>query len=301
MPTDKLVAYRSLVEKQKACQACAGLINPSTCAGGIHDSGHLGPWSLWQGNLNAEVIVIGQDWGDENYFIKNHGHDLSHTRTNETLRRLLTSIGLNVKEPWSEDIGDGPLFFTNAVLCLKRGGLQSATDPAWFTNCGSAFLRRTIDLIQPKVVITLGERAYRAVAALYGVAPEPFRAAVDCKIGFELGCGIRLFPVYHSGARITNTHRPMVLQIHDWLKIKAFYCKPRWRRAHAEAMVVSTPVIKPSPNNQIRSDIFRLRSSRYNAPLAFRNTHSLCGSILPLDTIPRYWTSPRSFFERENI
>ena len=38
-------------------------------------SAQIGPWSLWQGNLDAEIMVIGQDWGDKNYFTKNKGHD----------------------------------------------------------------------------------------------------------------------------------------------------------------------------------------------------------------------------------
>ena len=92
MSTDKLAAYRSLVKKRKACHACAGLTNPSDCAGGSYDSEHVGPWSLWQGKLDAELMVVGQDWGDEEYFVTNRGHDAAHNKTNETLRALLRSL-----------------------------------------------------------------------------------------------------------------------------------------------------------------------------------------------------------------
>jgi hypothetical protein len=58
------------------------LINPATCKGGIHDSDHIGPWSLWQGNLNGEIVIIGQDWGDARYFIANAGRDAPKNPTN---------------------------------------------------------------------------------------------------------------------------------------------------------------------------------------------------------------------------
>jgi len=60
----KLAAYRVLVEERKTCRVCEGLINPSDCAGGVYDSEHIGPWSRWQGNLDSELMVVGQDWGD---------------------------------------------------------------------------------------------------------------------------------------------------------------------------------------------------------------------------------------------
>ena len=102
------------------------------------------------------------------------------------------------------------------MLCLKRGGMQAKVDPAWFANCSSRFLKPTIEIVNPKAVVTLGERAYRAVACSYGIKPLPFRAAVEHEGGFELPGGVRLFPVYHCGARTLNTHRPMQRQVEDW-------------------------------------------------------------------------------------
>ena len=72
-------------------------------------------------------------------------------RTNETLRRLLRSIGIDIAGPTAADAGGGTVFLTNAVLCLKNGGMQAKVSPDWFTNCGSRFLRPTIDLIAPRV------------------------------------------------------------------------------------------------------------------------------------------------------
>lgn len=112
--------------------------------------------------------------------------------------------------------GGGVIFLTNAILCLKDGGMQAKVRPEWFANCGARFLRPTIDIIAPKVVVTLGEWAYRATTAAYGVPRIPFRKAVEQSEGFRLEDGITCVPVYHCGARILNTHRPMERQLKDW-------------------------------------------------------------------------------------
>jgi DNA polymerase len=48
-----------LVEKRKK-YCFKGLLNPSQIDNGIYDKDTaLGPWSLWQGNLDAQILVIG--------------------------------------------------------------------------------------------------------------------------------------------------------------------------------------------------------------------------------------------------
>ena len=216
----KTEAYAALVRARKECRACAGLLNPAVCGGGVHDSAHIGPWTLWQGNLRADFVIVGQDWGDTNYFIDNRGREKPGNRTNDTLRTLLRSIGREIPAPTASDAGGGTVFFTNAILCLKNGGMQAKVMREWFVNCAKRFLRPTIDLIAPRVVVTLGERAYRALARAYGVPTRSFRKAVDSPEGFTFGDGIICVPVYHCGARILNTHRPMEKQVRDWGRVK---------------------------------------------------------------------------------
>jgi DNA polymerase len=161
---------------------------------------------LWQGNLNADLLIVGQDWGDAEYFAAKRGRDSAASQTNNILRALLGSIGIDIQPPDPADAGGGAIFLTNAVLCLKDGGMQAKVRPEWFANCGVRFLRPTIDLIAPKVVVTLGQWAYRAVTAAYSVPSTAFRKAVERPEGFRLVDGITCIPVYHCGARILNSH-----------------------------------------------------------------------------------------------
>ncbi|MEO8596249.1 MAG: uracil-DNA glycosylase family protein [Candidatus Solibacter sp.] len=218
-PLDRTASYAALVAARQLCRACTGLINPAACDGGIHDSDAIGPWSLWQGNLNADLVIVGQDWGDTGYFSANKGHEKAGNPTNVTLMKLLASIGIVIAVPTADDAGGGAVFMTNAILCLKDGGMQGDVRPEWFANCGARFLKPTIDVISPKVVVTLEERAYRALVGGYGLPRMAFRTAVERPEGFMLASGTRCWPMYHCGARILNTHQPYERQVRDWQRV----------------------------------------------------------------------------------
>ncbi|MBL0179300.1 MAG: hypothetical protein IPP98_09280, partial [Gemmatimonadetes bacterium] len=105
--------------------------------------------------------------------------------------------------------------------CLKGDGCQGPVRTEWFTNCGELFLRPQIELVRPKVVITVGERAYRGVTHSFGIAgPKRFRETVESP-GIELPNGSVLVPVYHCSQRILNTHRKRDLQFADWKRVSA--------------------------------------------------------------------------------
>jgi DNA polymerase len=80
---DRTVAYAALVHARKSCRACNALTNAAECGDGVHDSDHIGPWSIWQGNLNADLMIVGRDWGDTRYFLDNRGREKPGNPTNE--------------------------------------------------------------------------------------------------------------------------------------------------------------------------------------------------------------------------
>lgn len=214
---DKDIHYSQLVKARKVCGLCRGLENPARVSRNTFDSDQIGPWTLWQGNLDAEIMIVGQDWGDVDYFIDNAGHEAARNPTNEMLVKLLASIGIRINPPSPRDTGSGVVFLTNAILCLKQNGLQGAVQPEWFQNCSEHFLKPTINLVRPKILITLGESAYRSICTLYDLPQLKFRDAVAGS--FRLSEHITCFPMYHCGRRILNTHRPLEQQLRDWERV----------------------------------------------------------------------------------
>ncbi len=215
---DRATRYRTLVSARKLCRQCEGLVNASMICNGDLDSGEIGPWTRWLGDLHARVVVVGQDWGDQRAFEKQHGRDLPNSATNQMLRRLLASVGVDVPEVGVAAAPSG-VFLTNAALCFKDRGCQGPVRSVWFQLCGTSFLRPQITLIQPRVVVCLGERAYRAVMFAYQLpADVAFLSAVEGP-GSSLPGGPIAFPVYHCGRRILNTHRNEEAQFKDWRRI----------------------------------------------------------------------------------
>lgn len=198
--------YQDLVNKRKKCKECAqwGFINQSQINGGKFDKEMvIGAWSLWQGSLDAKVLVVGQDWGNEVSYIKQEGKPVADGGlTNGNLIKLFSSIGIPVNPPGLEQNPD--LFFTNAVLCLKQGGLTDKIRRKCYNNCYELFLKELISIIEPQVIITLGKNAYQSVARIYGLKVEPFSVLVD---------------------RVIADQKPVELTKHKWL-LPAPHCGP---------------------------------------------------------------------------
>ena len=216
----KTEEYRQLVARRKDCRACVPLsmTNPSVCANGQYDTEHIGPWTQWQGSLDADLMVVGQDWGGCEYFIDEKGVETDDNDTNTNLQMLLASLGYEIGLPREPRKSDGRLFFTNAVLCLKPGRLTGSVRAGCFKNCGVDFLRPQIELVQPKAVVTLGLLAYQAVMRAYGRRPRTsMRDAVET---IELLGPSTLIPVFHCGYYGTLS-RNLEEQKHDWRRIKA--------------------------------------------------------------------------------
>jgi uracil-DNA glycosylase len=220
--------YSALVKERKAFDPSAfGLTNPSKYEPQGYDSDEIGPWTLWAGDLDADLMVVGQDWGDENYFKDNHGMDKPNNPTTVALSELLAGIGKELPSP-PPDRGQSNsrrktgVFLTNALLWLKSGGMRAKLKEEWFDERALYFLREQIAIVEPRVVVGLGRHAYNAILRAYGlpVPRGPLRTIVEASAGRELsGPNTLLFGVYHCGAYGRNINRLPDEQRKDWQRI----------------------------------------------------------------------------------
>ena len=221
--------YAVLVQKRKTCRLCEGfygLKNQSVIAGGQFDNEIvIGAWSLWQGSLNAKILLIGQDWGDQASFEKCLG--LSGSDDNATdinLIELFKSINIEVDHPRSA-VQNPLLFFTNTVLCMKEGGLATKIPSKCYSSCAKLYLAGIIEIIKPEVIITLGKNAYRSIARLYGQKPEPYTKLLmrikqnmePLKVSAYAGLpSVILLPAPHCGQYSSNTFMSISEQKTIW-------------------------------------------------------------------------------------
>jgi hypothetical protein len=217
---NRYALYRDLVERRKAHVFPEGLLNPCKISGGKLDGWHLGPWSRWQGSLEAEVVVVGQDWGNEGYFLRNGGIDDDTEQTCSNLREMALCAGWDLGTPNMPN--PQPLFFSNAVLGIRKETGKSGTPPDAWVDDSVPFLVGLLEIIQPRAIVSLGTSAYRACRlAMRGRASDD-----QIRLGAPLSQVHRLMPIlrprmpawfafYHCGP-LGMANRSRDLQRQDW-------------------------------------------------------------------------------------
>jgi len=217
---EKRERYAHLVAQRKACDACAPVLtNPSQIDGGRYDSGdRIGGYTRWQGNLDSHLVVVAQDFADVESLYGCGGWPDPALRTNRRLVRFLRLAGFEVELPRPGEPEDA-VFFTNAVLCIKQGGISSPVPPRCFERCAVRFLRRMVDVVGPRAVATLGLQALNAALHAYGRPPvEKLGPVVEAGTTFEIGDGIQLFPMPHPSRGANALHEGLWRGLGEWLR-----------------------------------------------------------------------------------
>jgi hypothetical protein len=211
----KKVLYKEIVEdRKKHVFADTEIKNPSEL--GITNDDHLNAWSYWHGDLNAEILLIGQDFGDYSYYINNDGKDDPKNPTSLNLNILFKQAGIDIGDT-DNPTENAKLYFTNAVLGAKSGGMATAIKKDWYADTATKFLKPLIDLVQPKIIIAMGSIAYDAVSIIYNIEKKAMKDVIETN-PILLPDNKKLFVVYHcSNLGIAN--RNFELQKADWKKI----------------------------------------------------------------------------------
>lgn len=179
----------------------------------------LGPLN---GRIPAEVMFVGEAPGRLGAEVT--GVPFKGDLAGRNFERLLEGVGLD----------RDAVFITNAVICNPRSanGTNSRPTGPEIRNC-SAWLRRTMLLVDPKLVVSLG---VVALAALGGL--ELHRLTLAHDVGRTVEWSDRLLlPLYHPGGR-AMARRPLSQQQQDWSAIASALAglrgesdRPTWLRA----------------------------------------------------------------------
>jgi len=188
----------------------------------------INPWELWQNNLNAKIMFIGQDFSDTAYLRKNlkdNWQKEKNNNTNKVLIDLFTRLGPRYSfdaVDYSPKTKQHPLFFTNAILGIKQSklnddgtekeGLSLPVKDSWYKET-QYFLKELIDIVKPKYVIAMGRIAYKAVCNIYNIKPEGRIHAIETPT--TLSNNKTLFAVQHCSGLGQGT-RNLTCQRNDW-------------------------------------------------------------------------------------
>lgn len=165
------------------------------------------------GSVDARVMFIGEAPGRK-------GADrtrvpFSGDQSGKNFDRFLECAGLRRSE----------MFITSAALCNPRSttGANRRPTSAELGNC-SDFLRRTIELIDPRVIVTLGGVALEALKSI-----ESHRFTLrDDAAKLRKWNGRTLIPLYHPSPQVLITSRDERAQRRDYQVVaRACQCPER--------------------------------------------------------------------------
>jgi len=189
MSSTKRAAFEMLAAEARKCVVCEAMRDK------------LAVLSELNGTLDPKVFFIAEAPGRQ-------GADRTRKpfhgdKSGENFQVLLDSIGL----------GREQIFITNSVLCSPRkpNGANRRPHKSEINNC-AGYLRRTIDLIDPAVVVTLGSVALEALKAV-----EPHDLTLKSDVGTVNRWNRRdLLPLYHPSPQVIASHRNMRQQLEDY-------------------------------------------------------------------------------------
>lgn len=167
--------FAALVRDAQACRACPRM------------EGRRRVLSPANGPLSARVLFVaeapGRLGGDKG------GVPLTGDASGRNFLRYLTAASLS-----REDV-----FVTNAALCNPRTerGTNAPPSAAELRAC-SSFLARTLHVVQPQIIATLGSKA---LAALHLICPHSFTLRDHAATDVDWNNTV-LFPLYHPSPQV---------------------------------------------------------------------------------------------------
>jgi uracil-DNA glycosylase len=208
-----------LVESRKSCRICLDRDLGKIHAGASFDFDPpvISYWSQWLGHPKPQILIVGQDFGDVDYFKKFQGTDDPENETNDFLYELLKHIGLTPERPPKPD-RHTRVFLTNSILCLKEPPMNSKPRDRWIRACAVAHLRPLADNVNPPIIVAMGGPAWLAVRIAFEIQETPERISNAAGGMWQTAAGIRVFAVGHCG-RLGQGNRPWQKQLEDWTRI----------------------------------------------------------------------------------
>ncbi|HQU84798.1 MAG TPA: uracil-DNA glycosylase [Pyrinomonadaceae bacterium] len=186
---NKEIEFQKLAETARNCRKCEAMCDKTAVLSELN------------GNLFPKVLFIAEAPGRQG--ADRTRKPFSGDKSGATFQKLLDSIDLKREE----------IFITNTVLCSPRSETGANRKPTKkeIKNCAE-FLQKTLQLIDPKIIVTLGSVA---LEALKTIQYHQFTLKNNAANIFEWN-GRTLVPLYHPSPQVIASHRREHEQLADF-------------------------------------------------------------------------------------
>ncbi|HEY8562942.1 MAG TPA: uracil-DNA glycosylase [Pyrinomonadaceae bacterium] len=188
-PEDKRPEFSKLAEAAANCRRCEALCDRRAVLSELN------------GSLAPKVFFLAEAPGRQG--ADRTRRPFSGDKSGANFQMLLDSINLKREE----------IFITNTVLCSPRkpSGANRKPSAKEIKNCAD-FLEKTIRLIDPQIIVTLGSVALEALKTI-----EYHQIILRTHAGRIFRWQTRrLVPLYHPSPQVVASHRRMREQLADF-------------------------------------------------------------------------------------
>lgn len=171
-------------------------------------------WTDWYRRLNSKIMIIGQDWGPYEDMLKFHKLYLDNPtienwqllidKEQSMTKKQLTKYLIESSHGKINSLQD--IYITNAIMCARRGNKYRANniDLKYSSLSCSKYLLRQIEIVKPKVILTLGYYPLLSLSKIFN-----FKIAKTLSKCIEDNAIIQvndyiIIPLYHPVAQITK-------------------------------------------------------------------------------------------------
>lgn len=171
-------------------------------------------WTDWFNRLDSKIMIVGQDWGPYNDMKKFSDllkSDKSNWQEIIGLEKSNTKKLLNyyIKQSSNNNYSLDDIFITNAIMCARQGDsyrgnnidLKKST-----INC-SEYLLKQIDIIKPKVILTLGYYSLLSLSKIYNFKIDrTLKETINRYPEINVNNYV-IIPLYHPVAQIKKSEQ----------------------------------------------------------------------------------------------
>jgi restriction system protein len=163
--------------------------------GGYYECDYVSPWTISAANVDAELMIIGQDWASSEILEREPNKDQQRlgqdwsSSTNTNLREFLgTFLRLTFSETYA----------TNAFPFIKHGAKNADIPFKDLVRYAKTYTLPQIEIVSPRIAICLGKATFDAVRNAAGLGRIEWDEAMLPGHGTRIG-STEIYGVPHPG------------------------------------------------------------------------------------------------------
>jgi hypothetical protein len=210
--------------------------------GGVYECDFVSPYTKSAGNVNAEIMVLLQDWSSDESLSGPFDEDSAklgysrHIPTNQNLIQLLRdTFRLTLQDTYA----------TNLFPFVKLQGMSASIPIGDLIRAAREFAMPQITIVNPMLVICLGKKTFNALRRACDLSPcKTLDSAIDSPFDLPSSTS-RVWCQAHTG-RLgrNNRNRGGVDRVSDdWQKMRNDFARRFGKRAKARTEPSSAPQV----------------------------------------------------------